>query len=143
MAAFFALQLDRANAGNALTDGFIHDIGITQNQFNVGQQLLTAGIVALEIPSNVVLYWLGPNIWISLQIFAWGMVALFQAFQHGYGAFLATRLLLGLCESGFIPASLFTLSLWYKNEEISRRFAFLFVGNGLAQASGGLLAYGM
>lgn len=65
---FFALQLDRGNmyflplsrvlgvalltllrSGNALTDYFFRDVGITQAQFNVGQQLLSLGIVLLEV----------------------------------------------------------------------------------------------
>ncbi|KAE9376566.1 MFS transporter [Stipitochalara longipes BDJ] len=143
MLAFGALQYDRGNIGNALTDFFFRDVGIKQNQFNVGQQLLSAGIVILEIPSNLVLYRVGPSIWISCQIFAWGLVALFQAFQKGLGAFLATRLILGLCESGFIPAGLFSITLWYKKEELSARFAWFFIGNMLAQASSGLIAYGV
>lgn len=46
---FFVLQLDRGNIGNALTDFFMQDVGITQNQFNIGQQLLSLGIVLLEV----------------------------------------------------------------------------------------------
>lgn len=143
MLVFFALQLDRSNAGNALTDKFLVDVGITQNQFNIGTQLLNAGIVLLEIPSNLVLYRVGPKAWIGTQIFLWGLVATFQAFQKGLGAFLATRLLLGLCESGFIPGSLFTISQWYRAHELSRRYAFFFLGNGVATAAGGLIAYGV
>ncbi|KAH8898031.1 alternative sulfate transporter [Thozetella sp. PMI_491] len=143
MLCFFALQLDRANIGNALTDHFLVDVGITQNWFNVGQQLLNTGIVLLEIPSNIVLYRLGPKVWISCQILAWSLVAIFQAFQHGLAAFLTTRLLLGLLEAGFIPGGLYTLSLWYKRSELSKRFALFFLGNGLATASGGLFAYGI
>ncbi|KAK7224731.1 hypothetical protein V2G26_012734 [Clonostachys chloroleuca] len=139
---FFAFQLDRSNIGNALTDQFLKDVGVTQNEFNIGQQLLNAGIVLLEIPSNMILYRLGPKTWIGCQIIAWGLVATFQAFQRGLGAFLATRLVLGLLESGFIPASLYTLGLWYKNSELSRRFGFFYLGNGIAQACGGLLANG-
>ena len=37
------------SSGNALTDFFFRDVGITQNQFNVGQQLLSLGIVLLEV----------------------------------------------------------------------------------------------
>jgi hypothetical protein len=48
-----------------------------------------------------------------------------------------------LLESGFIPGSLYTLSCWYKNSELSRRFGFFFLGNGVAQACGGLIAYGV
>ena len=122
ISAFFALQLDRGtssmfkildvlysvlintlgNIGNALTDNFMEDVGITQGQFNVGQQLLSLGIVLWEIPSNMVLYRIGPSLWLTGQIFAWGFVATFQSFQHGVGPYLATRFLLGTCESGFI-----------------------------------------
>jgi len=89
------------------------------------------------------LYRFGPRIWISGQIFAWGLVATFQAFQKGLGGFLSTRLLLGLCEAGFIPGGLYTLSMYYKKRETSRRFALYFLGQNLATACSGLLAYGM
>jgi len=46
-------------------------------------------------------------------------------------------------EAGFIPGGLYTLSQWYKGSELSKRFALYFMGNGLATASGGLLAYGI
>jgi len=35
---------------NAITDDFMEDIGVTQDQFNVGQQMLSLGIVLFEIP---------------------------------------------------------------------------------------------
>lgn len=130
-------------SGNALTDFFFKDTGITQNQFNIGQQLLSLGIVLLEVPSNYILYRVGPTKWISGQIIAWGLVATFQAFQHGVPAFMITRLLLGLMESGFIPAGLYTITRWYKNEETTKRFAWFFIGNGTAQACSGLVAYGV
>ncbi|KAJ3957463.1 hypothetical protein N0V92_005963 [Colletotrichum tropicale] len=140
--AFFALQLDRGNMGNALTDYFLKDVGISQNQFNVGQQLLSAGIVILEIPSNLVLYRVGPTLWIGGQIIAWGLVATFQAFQKGLGPFMLTRRK-SLCEAGFIPAALYTMTRWYKKEETSRRFSWFFLGNMLAAACSGLIAYGI
>ncbi|KAK0656875.1 alternative sulfate transporter [Cercophora newfieldiana] len=140
---FFVLQLDRGNIGNAMTDFFLQEVGITQNQFNVGQQLLSLGIVLLEIPSNMILYRTGPTIWIGTQIIAWGFVATFQAFQKGLAPFLITRLLLGFCESGFIPAGLFTITRWYKRDETSKRFSWFFIGNMFAGACSGLIAYGI
>lgn len=53
---FFCLQLDRGNISNAITDNMMKEIKITQNQFNVGQQMLSLGIVLTEIPSNMILY---------------------------------------------------------------------------------------
>ncbi|KAL5049125.1 major facilitator superfamily domain-containing protein [Aspergillus fruticulosus] len=83
---FFCLQLDRGNMANAVTNNFMEDVDINQDQFNVGQQMLSLGIVLTEIPSNMILY------------------------RRGYGAFIVTRFLLGITESGFIPGGLWTLS---------------------------------
>lgn len=140
---FIVLQLDRGNISSALTDNFLREAGITQNQFNVGQQLLLAGIVLLEIPSNLVLYRLGPCIWLTAQIVAWGLVATFQAFQKGLVAFLVTRLLLGLTAGGYIPAGLYSITTWYGQSEMSTRFALFFFGNTLASALSGLISYGI
>lgn len=96
-------QLERGNISNALTDNFLEDVGITQNEFNTGQSLLYLGIILLEIPSNCVLQIVGPRVWISFQVFAFGTVACFQAFQNGLGAFYACRILLGVTECGYIP----------------------------------------
>jgi hypothetical protein len=76
------------------------DVGINQDQFNVGQQMLSLGIVLFEIPSNMILYRVGPGKWLTLQLFFFGIVSTFQAFQNSYGSFIATRFLLGVSESG-------------------------------------------
>lgn len=107
-------ELNRGNIVNAITNDFMEDIGVTQNQFNVGQQMLSLGIVLFEIPSNMILYRVGQGKWLTLQLFLFGAVSTFQAFQNSYGSFIATRLILGITESGFIPGGLWTLSTWYK-----------------------------
>jgi MFS family permease len=126
-----------------LTDNFMHDVGINQDQFNVGQQMLSLGIVLLEIPSNMILYRVGLGKWLALQLFLFGTVSTFQAFQHGYGAFIATRSLLGITESGFIPGGLWTLSTWYTRRETAKRVMIFYFGNQFGQASSKLLAYGI
>lgn len=68
-------------------------------------------------------------------------MSILQAFQHGYAAFLATRILLGICEAGFIPAALYTITIWYKNSEISTRFSCYFLGYFFALAASGLIAF--
>ncbi|EGP88996.1 putative major facilitator superfamily transporter [Zymoseptoria tritici IPO323] len=140
---FFCLQLDRGNIANALTDNFFEDVGITQDQFNVGQQMLSLGIVLFEIPSNMVLYRVGPGKWLTLQLFLFGTVSTFQAFMSNYGSFIATRFLLGITESGFIPGGLWTLSTWYTRKETAKRVMFFYFGNQFGQASAKLLAYGI
>ncbi|CAM1501311.1 Fc.00g104730.m01.CDS01 [Cosmosporella sp. VM-42] len=140
---FFCLQLDRGNIANAITDSFMEDVGISQDQFNVGQQMLSLGIVLFEIPSNMILYRVGPGKWLTLQLFLFGTVSTFQAFQNSYGSFIASRFLLGMTESGFIPGGLWTLSTWYTRKETAKRVMFFYFGNQFGQASSKLLAYGI
>lgn len=140
---FFCLQLDRGNMANAITDDFMEDIGIDQNQFNVGQQMLSLGIVLFEIPSNMILYRVGPGKWLTLQLFLFGIVSTFQAWQTNYASFITTRLLLGITESGFIPGGLWTLSTWYTRKETAKRVMVFYFGNQFGQASAKLLAYGI
>jgi MFS family permease len=83
------------------------------------------------------------QIWISFQVLAFGLVATFQAFQYNYSTFLTTRILLGVAECGFIPGALYTLSTFYKRGELATVTAIFFLGNSLAGATSGLLAYGI
>lgn len=132
--AFFALQMDRGNISNALTSTITTDLGIDTNQINVGNSLLSVGIVILEIPSNMIMQYIGPRRWLSGQIIAWGLVALLQNFITDYASYLVTRILLGLCEAGFIPGALYTMSTWYKRDESSLRVSIFFLGNLFASA---------
>ena len=141
--AFFALQMDRGNIATALTSTIAKDLGVNTNSINVGTQLFSVGIVLLEIPSNILLQKFGPREWLSVQIVAWGLVATFQAFISNYGSYLATRLLLGLCEAGFIPGSLYYLSTWYTREETSLRVSFFFLGTSFASGLTSLIGAGI
>ena len=136
-------ELDRGNISNAITDNMMADVHITQDQFNVGQQMLSLGIVLFEIPSNMILYRVGPGKWLTLQLFLFGTVSTFQAFQNNYGSFIASRFLLGMTESGFIPGGLWTLSTWYTRKETAKRVMFFYFGNQFGQASSKLIAYGI
>lgn len=91
----------------------------------------------------MILYRVGPGKWLTLQLFLFGIVSLFQGFQKGYGAFIATRFLLGMTESGFIPGGLWTLSTWYTKKETAKRVMFFYFGNQFGQASSKLLAFGI
>lgn len=121
----------------------LEDVGITQYKFNIGQQLLSLGIVLFEIPSNMALYRVGPGIWLPLQLFFFGLVNTFQAFQHNYSGYLVTRFLLGVTESGYIPGGLWTLSTWYTKKETAKRVMVFFFGNMFGQALAKLIAYGI
>ncbi|KAM5342090.1 hypothetical protein ACJ41O_015121 [Fusarium nematophilum] len=140
---FFALQLDRSNIGNALTDTLTTDLGITNDDVNLGDQLMTAGIIIAEIPSNIILQRLGAPIWLTGQVLVWGTVALAQVWITDMPAFLATRFLLGLFEAGFIPGGQYMLALFYREKELALRTSIFYFGNYFATATGSLIAAGV
>lgn len=140
---FFCFQLERGNIANAVTSTLFRDVGITQDQFNTGQGLLFLGIVLLEVPSQMVVQLLGPQVWLTFQVFAFGTVATLQLFMHNYASFLGTRILLGVTECGYLPGALFVLSTFYKRSELSSRTAIFYMGSSIVSGVGGLMASGI
>lgn len=140
---FFALQLDRSNIGNALTDTLTTDLGISSDDVNLGDQLMMAGIIVAEIPSNIILQKVGAPVWLTGQILVWGTIALTQAWITNIHSFLATRFLLGLFEAGFIPGGQYMLALFYSEKELALRTSIFYFGNYFATATGSLIAAGV
>ncbi|KAK7949632.1 transporter [Apiospora saccharicola] len=138
-----AAQIDKMNLASALTAGFASDINVDQNTINLGNQLMYLGVVLLEIPSNLLLHKIGPQRWISGQVIAFGIVAICQVFITNKTGFLVSRAVLGLTESGYIPAALFTLSTWYTREQLAKRLAVFFFGMFGGNAIAPLLASGI
>jgi MFS family permease len=136
-------QLDRMNLASALTDGFAKNIAVNQNTINLGNQLMFLGIVVLEIPSNLILQRIGPRIWMSTQVIIFGLVATLQVFVKDRTGFLVSRMFLGLCEAGYIPGGIYTLSTWYTKRELAKRVAVFFFGMFGGNAISPLLASGI
>lgn len=136
-------QLDRMNLASALTDGFAKNIHVNPNTINLGNQLMFLGIVVLEIPSNIILQRIGPRIWMSTQVIIFGLVATLQVFVNDKTGFLVSRMFLGLCEAGYIPGGIYTLSTWYTKRQLAKRVAVFFFGMFGGNAISPLLASGI
>ncbi|KAJ6788649.1 hypothetical protein PWT90_06957 [Aphanocladium album] len=140
---FIALQFDRSNISNALTNTFQKDLGISLGQVNAGSQIFQAGILVSEIPANIVLQKLGARVWLMTLLAIWGTITLTQAWMTNVRSFYTTRFLLGFFEGGFIPGSQYVLALFYKSDELALRTAIFYFGNYAATGTGSLLAAGI
>lgn len=133
--------LDRNNFTNARLGGLEDDIGLDDHQYNTSLMIMYVGYLLFQFPSNVILSkFPRPGIYLSVAACLWGGVSASMASAHSYGAVLSIRFFLGFVEAPFFPGALLLLTSWYSRSELPPRIAFLYAGNTLSNAFGGLIA---
>ncbi|MEP7311379.1 MAG: MFS transporter, partial [Pseudomonadota bacterium] len=94
--------IDRSNVGFAKS--FLQaDTGISDAAFAFGAGVFFVGYAVFEVPSNLILSWLGARAWMSRIMVTWGIVSACMAFTTDATSFYVLRFLLGVAEAGFFP----------------------------------------
>lgn len=140
---FFALQIDRGNLSQAVADNLLDDLGLTTDDYNLGNTLFLVAFLVAEIPSQLLSKAIGPDIFIPLQIVTWSIVATCQAGMKNKTGFLVTRVLIGALEGGFIADLVLWLSYFYKAKELPIRLSFFWTSLSVTQILTSLLAFGI
>ncbi|OIW25359.1 MFS general substrate transporter [Coniochaeta ligniaria NRRL 30616] len=135
--------LDRGNVGNAQTQGFTHDIGAAPDDLNFAVSIFFLTFVLLQPFSAALGRYLGAERWIPVMMFCWGILTIAQAFIHGRGSLIATRLLIGAFEAGFYPTAVAYLATFYRPFDLALRLALFYGQYAVAGAFSGAIAYGV
>lgn len=84
--------------GNARTLGMQTDVGLSNAQWNMCLTIFFFPYAAFEVPSNIVLKMLRPNLWLTILILAWGTTMTLMGLVQNYSGLLAARFFLGVTE---------------------------------------------
>ena len=108
-------------------EGLTADLNVVGANYNTALALFFVGYVIAEIPSQLVLKKLNPQIWLPTIAVAWSIVSICQALVSNQAGFFAVRLFLGISEAGFFPGSVFLFSMFYPRHLRHFRVALFFV----------------
>ncbi|RXW24368.1 hypothetical protein EST38_g1480 [Candolleomyces aberdarensis] len=139
---FYLLSfLDRTNLGNARVAGLQHDLHLTNHQYSIALTVTYVPYILAELPSNLLLKAVGPNLMLPAMLTLWGVVTTLQV--TSYGGLLAARFFLGLLEGGVFPGLVLYLSLFYPRQRLQWRISIFFSAASISGAFSGLLAFGI
>lgn len=131
--------LDRSNLAQARQGSLEEDLGMTGTDFNLATSIFFVGYLLMQLPSNLLLTRVRPSLYLPLSCCLWGVVSTCNAATQKFTDIVVVRFFLGFVEAPFFPGAVFLMSSWYTRAELTRRIAWLYAGNALANMFGGLL----
>ncbi|PWI73896.1 MFS transporter [Purpureocillium lilacinum] len=135
--------LDRSNLAQARQGTLEKDLGMKGTDFNLATSIFFVGYLLMQLPSNLLITRVRPSLYLATSVLLWGVVSTCNAATHNFTQLVVTRFFLGFVEAPFFPGAVFLMSSWYTRAELTRRVAWFYCGNALANMFGGLIAYGV
>ncbi|KAG6833564.1 hypothetical protein H0H87_005215 [Tephrocybe sp. NHM501043] len=136
--------IDRTNMGVARIAGMLVDLRLDiGDRYSVASCLYFVPYILLQLPSNVVLRWLGSRTWLTICVTGWGVAQLGMGFVPTWGYLVLCRVFLGVFEAGFFPALVFIITTWYKRHEVQKRLAFFYLFSIFIGGFSSIFAYAL
>ncbi|KAI5362180.1 putative major facilitator superfamily, MFS transporter superfamily [Septoria linicola] len=142
-AMYAASLIDRSQIGLAMITGMGKDLQLNGTRYNTINAVFFAPYVILQLPATVLLRKIGPKRFLSATTMLWGMTTLVCGFVREWTDLVALRVVLGICEAGFLPGCIYLLSVWYPRYGLQKRNAGLLILGLVPAAFSGILAFGI
>ncbi|KAF8539961.1 major facilitator superfamily domain-containing protein [Trichophaea hybrida] len=142
-ALYLLCFLCRQNIGNAKTFHLSPDLHLSPQDYQLALTAFFFTYSLFDIPANILLKLLRPNVWLPLITLCSGVVTVGMGLTQNSGGLIATRLVLGMAECGLFPGVAYVITLWYRKKEAQFRQALFFCAASMAGAFAGALAVGL
>ncbi|SDK14719.1 MFS transporter [Streptomyces indicus] len=136
--AYFMSYVDRTNIALAKTH-LQADVGISVAAFGLGAGLFFLTYALFEVPSNLIMYRVGPRRWIARIALSWGAVTALMMFISNDITFYIGRMALGAAEAGLYPAMMFMMTQWFAQKDRATAVGFIYLAPTLGLLLGGPL----
>ncbi|RMZ90992.1 hypothetical protein DV736_g1776, partial [Chaetothyriales sp. CBS 134916] len=135
--------LDSGIISSASVTSMLSDLSLTAHRYSIAIFIFTVTSIAFQLPSVILLRFLGPRLFFCAITTAFGVITISTAFISTWQQMIALRILLGISMSGIYPGLTYLISIWYTSREQQLRYAFLQSGEVIVLATGGIVNFGL
>jgi MFS family permease len=138
MLCYILNYIDRSNIGLAKL-AFMRDLGMPETAYGFAAGAFYLGYISLGVPVNIALGRIGARRSLLLIMLSWGLFSALLAFVTRPAHFYVLRFLIGVSETGFLPAVLLYLSHWVPQAQRARFNGIFLAAIAIAGLIGGPL----
>ncbi|ODV95416.1 hypothetical protein PACTADRAFT_50142 [Pachysolen tannophilus NRRL Y-2460] len=145
---YFLTSYGSSAYGNTLTmntsegHSLIQSLNLTDHDTSTASALYYVGYIIFDVPMNLAMTRLSPQVWLSRIVITVGLVyACYAALDNNKGI-MAIRFVSGMCGAGTWPGLSYYITLWYPNHRSAKRIGYYFTAAQISAAAAGLVAAG-
>lgn len=116
--------LDQQNINNAYVSGMREDLHLHGNELNYFTTYFNVAYCIMLIPSQVILTYVRPSLWLPGLEIIWGIITGLIAITTSAKQVYVLRVFLGACESSAWPGMMTLFMHWYSPLEMGKRMGF-------------------
>ncbi|KAH7176802.1 major facilitator superfamily domain-containing protein [Dactylonectria macrodidyma] len=116
--------LDQQNINNAYVSGMQEDLELYGKELNYFSTFFNVAYCIMLIPSQIILTYVRPSIWLPGLEICWGIITGLIAITTSAKQVYILRVFLGLCESSAWPGMMTLFMYWYTPTELAKRMGF-------------------
>ncbi|KAL1665683.1 major facilitator superfamily domain-containing protein [Schizophyllum commune] len=137
--AYFIKYLDQTNISQAYVSGMKEDLKLAGNDLNLLTTWWTVGYILGQLPSQVMLSYVRPSIWLPTMELLWSVFVIGMAGAKNVKTMYALRFFVGLFEASAYPGIMTLLGNWYIPAELGKRSCIFQASSSAAQMFSGYL----